>query len=116
MTTLKDNILNEVKRIIEEETVEGIQINAINEQNNYTSFEQIDAFIRDEVSKAITFYMSKNKINAEQSSELIELVVEKLHSEYVFTANKIKHFVKDIIIHILSRDLKLMNEKYNLLQ
>lgn len=69
MSDVKEQILHDVKRIIEEEEKKAIQINCDNGQTNDTSVEKINELVNIEVAKAVTFYMSKNKINSEQSSE-----------------------------------------------
>lgn len=113
MTELKEQILDEVRRIIEEETTEVIQINCDNGQKVDISVDNINELIKNEVAKAVTFYMYKNKINSEQAMQVIELSTQKLASEYVLTISKIKHIVKDIIIHILSKNLnQVKSEKY----
>lgn len=101
-----DKILTEVKKAIQEQSIEAIKVDLENGQNTYTNTEEMNELIKTEITKAVNFYLSKNKINYVQSIKIVELAIEKITNESVLTVNKIKHMVKDIIIHVLSEDLK----------
>lgn len=104
MSNLNEELITEITKIINSAEGNSVKVELIGHKD--IQIEQIDDFIESEVYKATTFYLSKNKINLEQAIEVNQCAVAKLKSEMVTSEYKIKHVVKDYIIHILSRDLQ----------
>lgn len=108
MSELINKVSTEVRKTFEEQSIEAIKVNLENGEKTYANSEEMNELVNTEITKAVNFYLNKNKINYVyvQSIKIVELAVEKINSESVLTVNKIKHMIKDIIIHVLSEELK----------
>lgn len=105
----KQQILDEIGKILDSENIDSLQLILHGEKN--VTIDKIDEFIKYEVKKAVDYYSNNGKINKLQASEIAVRATNKLISEKVTSENKIKHVVKDYIIHTLARDLKAKEER-----
>lgn len=103
----KREIIEQILTILEENEGDTLTVE-FEQQNIEHSRTEINNYIREEVFKCVFFFHSKNKLTFDQAKEVAERAVYKLQNEAVTSEYKIKTMVKDFMIHVISRDLKLL--------
>lgn len=110
MSDFKRRIVHEITKMLDSaKDADAIKIK-INEQKDSVTIEEIDKFIEIEVEKAVFFYESRGKINNHQANNISKRAINMLKKETVISEDKVKHIVKDYIIHVLASELKQMQQ------